>query len=563
MIPIINPYRFAAVAAGLHWIELGRTTLSGTSDTIDVGGASAGWSTSGQSDTAVDTTNNYLTYKGTGDDNDHRASYALTSSLSNTQWVMRFKWRPTTTAASDGCGGSYYFFGASDSTGAKGTSQDFIGIGLIGGDNLILTRANNQTLPDAALGGGDIITGFSAGTDYWIDIRRTASDTITATAYSDEFSTTTGTSRTYTDSSVSNITGLSYYKQCAFGSGSSVCGTSNQNIGHIDDLKIWDSTTTTSGTPDYSFTFADTLTAKPYMMILGHTLATGGAVDIDLTVNGDSGSNYAWRKSSNGGSDSTSISQNNIDITSGGWNVGNFNVTTVSNKSDQEKLFINHVANNETVGAGNHPRRAEVVGKWANTSNSITSVKFTNSGAGSYNTGSECVVLGYDPDDTEGGSKWEELANVTATSGTTISSGTFTAKKYLMFDLYFNAPGSGGQPKLQVGNSSVDTGSNYATRRNSNGTEDTLTSQDVIYPYTGGQNTSWYVKGFIINKSDKEKLFIMECNEQTTAGAGNSPTSCETVAKWANTSNQINIMQFTSHNSITISNAKLTVWGFD
>ena len=55
----------------------------------------------------------------------------------------------------------------------------------------------------------------------------------------------------------------------------------------------------------------------------------------------------------------------------------------------------------------------------------------------------------------------------------------------------------------------------------------------------------------------------MECNEQTTAGAGNSPTSCETVAKWANTSNQINIMQFTSHNSITISNAKLTVWGFD
>ena len=280
--------------------------------------------------------------------------------------------------------------------------------------------------------------------------------------------------------------------------------------------------------------------------------------------NNDSGNNYANRWSRNGGSDSTNTSQSEMITYFAGSAYGEFGVFEMANIANQEKLLIDQGVGADATGACTAPKRHEGVHKWANTSNQVTRFDYINGGGGTFGTGSEVVVLGYNDDEADSGTNfWQELANVTVTSGTTISSGTFTAKKYLMFDLYFNASGSGGQPKLQVGNSSVDTGSNYATRRSSNGSEDTLTSQDVIYPYTGGQNTSWYVKGFIINKSDKEKLFIMECNEQTTAGAGNAPTRCETVAKWTNTSNQINIMKFTSHNSIAIGNAKLTVWGAD
>lgn len=350
-------------------------------------------------------------------------------------------------------------------------------------------------------------------------------------------------------------------------SGNRIVGTSAERATFVPSSPHWVELgrTTLSSTGDTIDVTG--LTAKPYMMVLHHTLKSGGTgFEARMNFNDDSGSNYCVRHQSNGGSDSTRLNDPTIFFyRSNNGDPAYFGVGTINNIADQEKLGILHSVQSGTAGAGNAPSRREHAMKWANTSDQITSVKFSNTDASSdYAVGSEVVVLGYDPADTSGSSKWEELANVTATSGTTISSGTFTAKKYLMFDLYFNAQGSGGQPKLQVGNSTIDTGSNYATRRSSNGGADgTLTSDSILYPYSGGQNTSWYIKGFIINKSDEEKLFIMECSEQTTAGAGNVPTRCETVGKWANTSNQINIMQFTSHNSITISNAKLTIWGFD
>jgi len=215
------------------------TTLPSTATDSFNFSSSTGWSTSGQSDSEVDTSAGNLKYKGTGDSNDHRVSYDLTT-VSDKQWKVRFIWNPTTTASSDGCGGSYYFYGLSDSTGAKTTSQDFIGIGMIGGDNLILTRSNGQSLQDGALGGGDLITGFSTGTTYYVTIERTSNDTITATVRTGSHTgTVAGTSRTYTDSSVEGITGLRYFKGCGYGSGSNVCGTTNQNIGTIDDLEIF------------------------------------------------------------------------------------------------------------------------------------------------------------------------------------------------------------------------------------------------------------------------------------------------------------------------------------
>ena len=49
-------------------------------------------------------------------------------------------------------------------------------------------------------------------------------------------------------------------------------------------------------------------------------------------------------------------------------------------------------------GASNTPDRKEIVGKWTNTSDQITTIKANNSGAGSYKEGSELIVWGSDGD---------------------------------------------------------------------------------------------------------------------------------------------------------------------
>ena len=48
------------------------------------------------------------------------------------------------------------------------------------------------------------------------------------------------------------------------------------------------------------------------------------------------------------------------------------------------------------AGAGNAPDRREQVGKWANTSDSITSIQALNAAGGDYESGSEITVYGTD-----------------------------------------------------------------------------------------------------------------------------------------------------------------------
>ena len=58
---------------------------------------------------------------------------------------------------------------------------------------------------------------------------------------------------------------------------------------------------------------ASSLADKRYYMILGDLQGTG-AIDANFQFNSDTGSTYANRRSTNGGSDSTGTSQTNIDL---------------------------------------------------------------------------------------------------------------------------------------------------------------------------------------------------------------------------------------------------------
>jgi len=302
------------------------------------------------------------------------------------------------------------------------------------------------------------------------------------------------------------------------------------------------------------------LADKRYYMILCDGLGTGAIRGSMRSGNGsvDTGSNYAFRRSHNGAAESTFASTSQFAATSGATADNEFWVQYGSNLSANEKLFISQTVRQNTAGAGNAPNRTEHTGKWVNTSNPLDSITLYNDQAGSYNTNAEVVVLGWDPADTHTTNFWEELASVDVSTGTTIDTGTFTAKKYLWIQTYLDDTTS-----VNYGcRFNSDSGTNYSRRKSNNGGSDsTSTSDTTIIPNHGFGLFPHYDNYFIINNSANEKLGIRHEVAQNTAGAGNAPSRQEAVFKWANTSSQITSFQLI--NSDSVDRCIIKVWGSD
>ena len=142
-----------------------------------------------------------------------------------------------------------------------------------------------------------------------------------------------------------------------------------------------------------------TFSAKKNLRVIIDGNAVAGGT-LALNFNSDTGNNYAYRGSDNGGSDGTAGSQPAIPITITS-NVKSYCVIDIINKSDKEKIFIGHNTDvGSGAGAGNAPTRREVVGKWANTSAQITSIQIVNNSAASLDlaAGSYITVLGASAD---------------------------------------------------------------------------------------------------------------------------------------------------------------------
>ena len=283
------------------------------------------------------------------------------------------------------------------------------------------------------------------------------------------------------------------------------------------------------------------LTDKRYYMILGHIKNTGGDTVSHVRANSDSSGNYALRRSVNGGSDSTSTGTNRFMSTHNSKSIDSrFIQGYIANKSDKEKLGIFNVNENPSTGAGTTPSRIEGTGKHAQTSNPLNELQLFNDEAGSFDTGGELVVLGYDPDDTHTDNFWEELASVELSSaGDNLSSGTITAKKYLWVQVWGKATGGVIRPDFKFNN---DSGNNYATRlSHDGGSDETYASGDAIYADGGGEDwdSGGFYNMFIINNSSNEKLAIGHYIRNSATGAGTAPDRGEVFGKWANTSAQI------------------------
>ena len=304
------------------------------------------------------------------------------------------------------------------------------------------------------------------------------------------------------------------------------------------------------------------LADKRYLMFLTYNTATGGDAQQRVRLNSDTGSNYARRNDWDGGGDGTAASQPFMSQNNGALSTPTFSVGYFANKSDKEKLMISHSIGQNTAGSGTAPNRAESVGKWANTSAAISEVTMYNSEAGSFDTGSECVVLGWDPADTDTSGFWEELGSVElGSAGDTIDSGTITAKKYLWIQGYCKNTGGDIRPTFQFNS---DTGSNYANRQSKDGGADSSnTGVDRMYlSDTANQGVPVFFNIFVVNNSANEKLCIAHIIDQGTAGAGNAPNRQESVGKWANTSSQITSIQVQNDRAGDFNTGSiLKVWG--
>jgi len=193
---------------------------------------------------------------------------------------------------------------------------------------------------------------------------------------------------------------------------------------------------------------SNTFTAKDNLKIVLYHINTGGYVNPKIQFNGDSGSNYTLRYSDNGGSDSTSTSQSEVDLRAGELQSPAKTVIYVKNISNKQKLFTSHTIIQNTAGAGNVPARGEVSGKWTNTSAQITSLKFIKSASGSFASGSYVTVFGASDDvvsdekdaltNVEVGTRYEETD--TRKIYRRASAGTFTSTDYTTSN--FTAVGS-------------------------------------------------------------------------------------------------------------------------
>ena len=142
------------------------------------------------------------------------------------------------------------------------------------------------------------------------------------------------------------------------------------------------------------------LTAKQHLVVEIYIKSVGGGVDTRLTFNNTTGSEYSTRRNFNGASDGTSNSLAHIEDLlnsgQGSWLIR----LSIFNKSDKEKLVISRSVSTGSAsgGAGTAPDRADTVGKWANTSASISTIKLATS-SNNFDTGSEMVVWGDDGTD--------------------------------------------------------------------------------------------------------------------------------------------------------------------
>ena len=308
---------------------------------------------------------------------------------------------------------------------------------------------------------------------------------------------------------------------------------------------------------------------KRYYMILMDYTQTSDFSGLHRLGNSsiDPNNNYHNRQSSNGATDASS--QATYVRLDNGWQSGDrkFVVEYIADLANKEKLIINHMVRSVGTGAGTATQRSEVVSKWVPSTASDTIGVFQMMNGGNYAGDSEVVVLGWSPTDTHTTNFWEELANVDYQGGSALvaSTPTFASKKYLWVQAYVKQA-SGYASGMTFNGDTTRGSTNYAFRYSANGGADATPHENTwasIKNYSSLAGGGYFFNAFIINNASNEKLVIGTTSENPATGAGTSPNTMQTSAKWNDATNPITKVNIIGENgSGNISNGtQIRVWG--
>lgn len=319
---------------------------------------------------------------------------------------------------------------------------------------------------------------------------------------------------------------------------------------------------------------SSTFTAKDNMMILGYDKANGsGTTYSTMFFNADhsTAGGYRWQMGTDGGSvarqGDTWVACGQGQASKSGRNL---NVLHFKNLSGEYRIGTSQNVFSADTGAGNNVKRRSLTWKWGDNSTALTQATISNlngAGGGDYSEG-EIIVLGCNDDETDSGTNfWQQLAFSDTITDGVLDSGTFTAKKWLMYEVSNLITGSsdGGHSLSTTFNATGDT-DEYATRRSHNGgsdTSDEVSSDGILSSGAIGQQ--FFERGYILNRDDGEKLVILNSTAQVdTANSGDTTTlqRNEVVGKWANNAQVTSIQKkdFLSGGTDIVSGS-ITVYG--
>tara|TARA_R110000824_G_scaffold37873_1_gene116208 strand:- start:26 stop:1354 length:1329 start_codon:yes stop_codon:yes gene_type:complete len=195
----------------------------------------SGWIFADSAVIGVDTGNQRLDFNILRNGSNDKAYYDLGSSLSDSEWIIRFK---CTMTAQDYTSGSNKIglFGMSSTTGAALTAQDYLGLYKSSNND------NSSSVNDnATLGGntGSALGKPAAGTVRYHELIRTSETGFTNTIYTDSSFTTVEATASMTIAST--IENLRYFNITNYNAATG--GTSNC-AGYIQDVNIWNGIST-------------------------------------------------------------------------------------------------------------------------------------------------------------------------------------------------------------------------------------------------------------------------------------------------------------------------------
>ena len=310
------------------------------------------------------------------------------------------------------------------------------------------------------------------------------------------------------------------------------------------------------------------LPTKQYYMVIRHTLGRNASISSNggYELNADGGANYAIRRAYIGDTGSTDVNFNDLDL----WDTNNdqnFAVEYFSNVTGQEKLFYSQNLNSNVGGSSTAPFPVGITGKWANTTDAINQITLKTLSVQTWNTGSQVIVLGYDPTDTHTDTDnfWQELASVDLSGGTAddINSGTFAAKNYLCVQTFMELDGG---VNTITGNCTFngDTGTLYSRSRSNNGAARSSGTDETSIDVRGGESKNRFDTMYISNRTVKEKLVN---GNLIAAGSGASTAPDSTIygAKWDNSAAQVTQINFENIDALGSYgvNSFMKVWGHD